>query len=871
MECLRFLIISNKKRFFNKIKDVLSDMGLYSDVVINLDKGLKKALSGDFDALVVDLTTKVEGFDCVDYLKQITQANIIDFVLAVTDEKIKEKAIKSVNSDICTYLNYPINLEEFRHVVNNISEVTALKKDVLEKEKRLLHLEVINEIARKTLICRDEYTFLWELAGLIQKKFNIYNVNIFLVDKNTGDIVLKAFAGGFGNDLVVGYSLRMGEGITGWVADNRQSFVSGDVRNDPRRIQGFGFEGKVNSEMAVPIIYEDKVYGVLHAESIDKNAFSSSDMMALETVADQMSLALENFRLTRELLESKKLSETINDSLPMSILILGQDLKVEYANLAFCEINNLKREEILNKPFQNFLSDDFLEKLDLTNELQRVIDYKISINHSNIRHSSPYHQDKILNVAFTYVESGQYPQIMVLIQDVTEFTKKTYQLLLLREISLAMQGVMERDKLLHLILTCATAGFAIGFNRAFLFLVDDNSRKLQGIMGVGPSSYEEAYKTWDELSRQALTLQDYLENVNRGNLVKSTLQDLVENITFDLETSESVMTETVKTGEYIHVLNAWEDPRVSDEVKALLASKEFVAIPLIAKNNVIGVIIADNAYSGRNINMGSIELLTMLGGSAAMAIENAKMRIVLEEKIEELQKAYTELEKTHEKLIRKEKLAAIGEVSAHLAHEIRNPLSTIGGFAKSIPKTYKDRKRTIRNANIIIEEVKRLEYILSNVLDFSKPSIPVKSPNDINELIIDTIRMFEGTVFSNGVIVVTNFGEDKLVAEFDHTQIKQVLINVIQNALYAMPEGGTLGITTSVCEEKLCIDISDTGKGIPADRIESVFEPFFTTNSRGTGLGLSISHRIIQNHNGNITIQSEEDKGTTVNIFLPMK
>ncbi|MBA7695327.1 Adaptive-response sensory-kinase SasA [subsurface metagenome] len=406
---------------------------------------------------------------------------------------------------------------------------------------------------------------------------------------------------------------------------------------------------------------------------------------------------------------------------------------------------------------------------------------------------------------------------------------------------------------------------------SFLFLVDDDKRKLHGIMGVGPSSHEEAYRTWDELSRQALTFQDYLEKVQSGDLAKSTLQGLVENTTFDIETSENVITETIKTRKYIHILNAWEDPRVNGDMRALLASKEFVTIPLITRNEVIGVLMADNAYSGRNISVDSIELLTMLGGSAAVAIENAKMLTTLEEKVDELQKANTELKKTHEMLIRKEKLAAIGEVSARLAHEIRNPLSTIGGFARSIPKKYKDRERTIRNANIIVEEVKRLEYILSNVLDYSKPSIPVKLSTDINELIINTIGMFEGTINSRGVVVVTNFSEDKIVAELDPTQIKQVLINVIQNALYAMPEGGALEIAPSAGEKGLRIDIRDTGKGIPSYHIQRVFEPFFTTNSKGTGLGLAISHIIIQNHNGNITIQSKEDRGTTVSIFLPMK
>jgi signal transduction histidine kinase len=460
---------------------------------------------------------------------------------------------------------------------------------------------------------------------------------------------------------------------------------------------------------------------------------------------------------------------------------------------------------------------------------------------------------------------------MVIIQDVTEFTQKTYQLSLLREISLAMQGVFERDKLLHLILTCVTAGFAIGFNRAFLFLVDNQQHELRGIMGVGPTSHEEAYQIWHELSLETFTLQDYLKNGEKGELAESKLQDLIENISFDLRTTHNVLTETVNQSRFIHVFNGWENNLVDNTIKKFLVSGEFVTIPLIAKNQVIGVLMADNAFTGRSITNESIEVLTMFAGSAAAAIENAKILSDREEKVKELQKVNLELENTQNLLIHNEKLAAIGQVSARLAHEIRNPLATIGGFAKSISKKYEDRERTTRNANIIVEEVKRLEHILTSVLDFAKPSVPQKSPTEVNEFVKNTLNMLEGAVVSKGVVVVANLSEDDIVTEFDPSQMKQVLLNVIQNALNAMPEGGALEIKTSLHEDIMRIDVNDTGKGIPEYYLENIFEPFFTTGGEGTGLGLAISNMIVQNHQGNIEIKSEEGKGTKVSIFLPMK
>jgi len=294
-----------------------------------------------------------------------------------------------------------------------------------------------------------------------------------------------------------------------------------------------------------------------------------------------------------------------------------------------------------------------------------------------------------------------------------------------------------------------------------------------------------------------------------------------------------------------------------------------VTVPLIAHNEVIGVLFADNAYSNRPINDESIEELRLFAAPAALALEKSNMLQVLEEKIRELENAYTELERTHDMLIRHEKLAAIGEVSARLAHEIRHPLATIGGFAKSIPKWYEDRYRTIRNAGIIMEEVLRLETILSDVLDFAKAGAPQKALVDINELVTRTLEIMEVRLSKHQLILSLHLTPKPLQSRIDSSQIKQVLINIIQNAINAMPDGGALGVSTSERNEAVVITVMDTGSGIPEELLGDIFDPFFTTRGNGTGLGLSISQRIVQNHDGRIDIRSKIDEGTTVDIILP--
>ncbi|MFC1489994.1 ATP-binding protein [Candidatus Latescibacterota bacterium] len=866
LEHLSYLIICRKKRLLVKIRKLFENLSARVEYSDDASDGMLKVSSGNYDVIVIDITSK--GFDWPDYLKKISAPGFSSYVVFICgDEDVKSVSV-SVNSGKYKCLAGPFEIQGLQLIIYGLTKFSADENIDVENNKNLLYLEVFNEIARKTLSYQDENKLLWEMTDLIHEKLGLYNVSIFMIDPITEDIVLKAFSGGLVDDLVVDYSLRMGEGMPGWAAENRQSLVSGNVKTNPVSL---ALADNVLSEMAVPIIYEDKILGILHAESVEPDAFSSENLMTFETVADQMALVFDNLRLSKELRETKKLSEIINDSLPVSVLILDRDFNIEYANYTFCEINDVKREDILNKPFNNFLSDELMKKLDLLNELKKVLEFGVSSSHSNIRHSSPFHIDKILNITISRIRAGKYPRIMVLFQDVTEFSHKTYQLNLLREISLAMEGVEQRDKLLHLILTCVTTGFAMGFSRAFLFLFDNKKEKLLGIMGVGPSSYEEAVKIWNELSKEYLSLQDYLDKINRGDMEMSAIQHLVEGLTFDINDSQNVLIDTVKSANYIHILDAQEDPRIDSDLRKLLASDEIVTIPLIAGNEVIGVLLADNAYSGRSISLESIEVLTMFGVSAAMAIEKAKMLDVLEEKISELQDANTELEKTHIMLIRNERLATIGEVSARLAHEIRNPLSTIGGFAKSIPKKYENRDRTIRNADIIVEEVGRLERLLTNVLDFSKPTIPEKELTDIHEVISGTLCIFESVIDSKNITVVQNLIKEKLNAVFDPAKIKQVLLNVIQNALNAMDEGGSLKIRTYTNEKEIGIEIGDNGCGISADDFEKIFEPFYTTRGRGTGLGLSISRTIIQNHDGSIKIDSEEGIGTTVNILLPVK
>jgi PAS domain S-box-containing protein len=228
----------------------------------------------------------------------------------------------------------------------------------------------------------------------------------------------------------------------------------------------------------------------------------------------------------------------------------------------------------------------------------------------------------------------------------------------------------------------------------------------------------------------------------------------------------------------------------------------------------------------------------------------------------------TELKQLQQKLVMSEKMAALGEVAAKVAHEIRNPLVSVGGFAKRLEKKLDGNLREY--AGIIVKEVSRLERILKEILGFVKEVRLSKEPVNLNHLLDDIIRLMESDIEERGVNLQKEYQQIPEVF-IDPFRVKEAIVNIITNAVQALTGTGTVTIRTSVQDHEALLEIRDTGKGIPESDLQSIFNPFFTTKSSGTGLGLAITHRIIQEHNGRIEVESEVDKGTVFRVYLPIK
>ena len=223
-------------------------------------------------------------------------------------------------------------------------------------------------------------------------------------------------------------------------------------------------------------------------------------------------------------------------------------------------------------------------------------------------------------------------------------------------------------------------------------------------------------------------------------------------------------------------------------------------------------------------------------------------------------------------ILSSERLSALGRTAAHISHEIKNPLMLIGGFARQVLKEYPgDPEKNKEKLKIIVDEVQRLEGFLEEVGGYAKISEPQKKLGDLNALLQETCERLKPSLREQGITLRLEMAQNLPQVWFDPVHLRQVILNIAKNGIEAMPDGGTLTIASGREAGRVFFQISDTGEGIPPEVMEKIFQPFFSTKSKGSGLGLAISQKIMEAHQGEITIESELHRGTRVTCFLNME
>jgi signal transduction histidine kinase len=283
-------------------------------------------------------------------------------------------------------------------------------------------------------------------------------------------------------------------------------------------------------------------------------------------------------------------------------------------------------------------------------------------------------------------------------------------------------------------------------------------------------------------------------------------------------------------------------------------------IPLSTRNRLIGIIVLGKKQDGGIYSDEDLKLLTTLGNEAAIAVENARL--------------YEDLKQQQSAVRRAERLATLGTLTAGLAHEIRNPLVSVKTFLQLLPDRVHDEEFRTSFLQITSGEVERITHLLEQLLEFARPSDPEYRPEDLTKIIDQMATLARNEAFKKRVTLTTHYDDELPRVVIDAKQIKQVVQNLLNNAIQATPEEGRVHLEVRRFRGKgggprVQIEVSDTGKGIPEEDLEKIFTPFFTTRERGTGLGLAMSYRIIEDHAGTIEVKSQIAGGTTFTVTLP--
>jgi PAS domain S-box-containing protein len=469
----------------------------------------------------------------------------------------------------------------------------------------------------------------------------------------------------------------------------------------------------------------------------------------------------------------------------------------------------------------------------------------------------------------------------VLITDLTaskalerKLARRVAQLSVIREIGECLQSAMSLEEILRTILVGATASQGLRFNRAFLLLVDERRGELRGRDAIGPSDASEAQRIWSRLAASSQTLRELVDQFEPHlpgppprviAIARQIVAKLDDKGRFIVQALNRNGTTRVVAGRA-----AGSDEPIPDRIVEILGVDSFVAVPLTAEGRPVGLLLADNAITRRPISDEDVEILELLGLQAAHALERARLTDELARQVASLAAATRELRINQERLLLTERLSAIGEMAAHVAHEIRNPLVAIGGFARSLLQKDPAHDRATRDAlEIIVDEVRRLESIVRDVLDFSRPTGPKIGRVDARRLSEEACDLLHGEMERAGIAVSLDEAPDTPPAAADRDQLFQAVVNVLRNSVHAMPRGGRIAVRVRPFQRGVELSIADTGIGMSQDVLAHALEPFYTTKNDGSGLGLTIASRIVRDHNGEIRIESKEGEGTTIALRLP--
>ncbi len=446
------------------------------------------------------------------------------------------------------------------------------------------------------------------------------------------------------------------------------------------------------------------------------------------------------------------------------------------------------------------------------------------------------------------------------------------KLSLLNQINEALYGArLTLDQMLEAVLHCVTADQGLRFNRAFLLLVEERAKRLRGEVAIGPSNADEAARIWSDLADQQHDLFALMVRYDRScKQTDVAVNEIVKQMVVPMGHGDHILVRAMRERQAFRVVASEIDFPGVEDLRRWLGTGAFAVAPLTTRRGAVGVLVADNAISGKEISDLDLEFLQLLANVSANAIENSRLYQELQQRLADLRRAAQRQKEDQKQLLRMERLSIMGETAGVVAHELRNPLVAIGGFARALHRALPEGDANRQYAGIITEEVARLEQIIHDLLDFIRPKKILRKLVPLDELITDTARMYEGQMREHGISLDIACGAEGVRVRVNPSEIQQVLQNLLMNALQAMGSGGRIAVRTRLQPGCVRVEVQDEGPGVPEDVKQKLFTPFFTTKPSGSGLGLAISNQIVKGHGGTLACQAVPGGGALFTFTVPL-
>ncbi|UCD17620.1 MAG: PAS domain-containing protein [Candidatus Zixiibacteriota bacterium] len=472
-------------------------------------------------------------------------------------------------------------------------------------------------------------------------------------------------------------------------------------------------------------------------------------------------------------------------------------------------------------------------------------------------------------------ENGEIAGIFGIIQDVTESSKKKaeleeaiYELSIMSQVSEALSSTADLDDVVRIILTGVTANEGLGFNRAFLFLAKENEGYLEGKIAVGPTSPEEAGRIWSRLAGQKITLRemlnDYSQHENDSN---SSLTTLIAGWRIPLDSS-GAFSEAINLGRGIHVFAGEHTHRETTDILTRLGTESMAVAPIISKGRKLGLIAADNNITGKKISDSVVELLQTFANQTAVAIERSRLYDVQVERARELEEINRQLAESQDQIIRVEKMSVIGELTSSIAHELRNPLTVIGGFANLLVSTGQI-DDAAEYLNIILSETHRAETVLHQVLDFSKASRARTRELQFNDLVVETHGLLLSKLRRDQAPPVLQLADENPHIWGNPEQLRHALYQFMLLTVEELTSECTIKMATATENRQVRLIIGFKGREPARAKVVTTLKQIFGNPTGTQKLSILVAGETLKYHGGDYGVEGSQDNLPRLYLELP--